>query len=124
MRSLANFVYCIALLLMPVWSQNPPQSTQELLANAKQVYIQEGPTTALPKFEEALKRFRTEKDRHGEALSLGYVANCYRKLENLDKALEYGQQALHMKEELGDRDEIGKTHNQLGLYLLGTSELS
>ncbi len=59
--------------------------------------------------------FQADKDRHAEAIVLGYIANCQRKLENLDKALEFAQQALHMKDELGDRDEIGKTHNQLGL---------
>ena len=59
--------------------------------------------------------FQADKDRHGEAIVLGFIANCQRKLENLDKALEFAQQALRMKEELGDRDEIGKTHNQLGL---------
>lgn len=112
---LAKSVCCVALLSVPGWSQNAPVSTEDLLANAKQVYIQEGPKEALPKFEEVLKRSQAEKDRHGEAISLGYIANCYRKLENLDKALEFGQQALHMKEELGDRDEIGKTHNQIGL---------
>jgi len=115
MRAIAKYVACIGLLVTASWAQDAQPSVQEVLTKAKQLYTQEGPKPALPEFEEALKMFRASKDRHGEAVVLGYIANCYRKLENLDKALEFAQQALHMKEELGDRDEIGKTHNQLGL---------
>src|SRR6202158_2357772 len=116
MRTIAKLVcYCgIALLSVTAWPQDAP-SAHERLAKAKQMYTQEGPKAALPEFEEALKMFKANKDRHGEAVVLGYIANCQRKLENLDKALELAQRALQMKEELGDRDEIGKTHNQLGL---------
>ena len=118
MRALAKYVCCIPLLVCPLAAQGTQpsaQSFQELLAKGKQAYTQEGPKVALPEFEEALKMFRISHDRHGEAVTLGYIANCHRKLENLDKALEFAQQALTMKQDLGDRDEIGKTHNQLGL---------
>ena len=117
MRTIAKFVCCcgIALLSVTAWPQDAYPSAQERLTKAKQLYTQEGPKAALPEFEEALKMFQANKDRHSEAIVLGYIANCQRKLENLDKALEFAQQALHMKDELGDRDEIGKTHNQLGL---------
>jgi CHAT domain-containing protein/Tfp pilus assembly protein PilF len=114
MLGLIKFVFCVALLAGMAAAQNV-QPVQDLLAKAKQTYTHEGPKAALPQFEEALKTFRTSKDRHGEAIALGYIANCHRKLENLDKALQFAQLALHMKEDLGDRDEIGKTHNQLGL---------
>ncbi len=117
MRTIAKLVcYCgLALLCVMAWTQEARPSPQERLTKAKQLYTQEGPKAALPEFEEALKMFQANKDRHGEAVVLGYIANCQRKLENLDKALDFAQQALHMKEELGDRDEIGKTNNQLGL---------
>src|SRR6266567_7408686 len=117
MRTSVRFAcYCgIALLSVTAWPQDVHPSAQERLTKGKQLYTQEGPKAALPEFEEALKMFKANKDRHGEAIVLGYIANCQRKLENLDKALEFAQQALHMKEELGERDEIGKTHNQLGL---------
>jgi CHAT domain-containing protein/Tfp pilus assembly protein PilF len=117
MRTIVRFVCCcgIALLSVTAYPQDAQPSAQQRLTKAKQLYTQEGPKAALPEFEEALKLFRSDHDRHGEAVVLGYIANCQRKLENLDKALEFAQQALHMKEELGDRDEIGKTHNQLGL---------
>src|SRR6266516_5262533 len=117
MRTIAKFVCCcgIALLSVTAWPQDAHPSAQERLTTAKQLYTQEGPKAALPEFEEALKMFQADKDRHGEAIVLGFIANCQRKLENLDKALEFAQQALRMKEELGDRGEIGNTQNQLGL---------
>src|SRR6058998_3854007 len=117
MHSIAQCVCCLILLTGTALSQTATPSTpaQELLTKGKQLYTQEGPKAALPQFEEAIKMFRSSNDRHGEAVTLGYIANCHRKLEDLDNALEFAQQALYMKEELGDRDEVGKTHNQLGL---------
>jgi CHAT domain-containing protein/Tfp pilus assembly protein PilF len=117
MRTVAKFVCCcgMALLSLTAWPQDARPSAQERLTRAKQLYTQEGPKAALPEFEETLKMFQADKDRNGEAIVLGYIANCQRKLENLDKALDFALQSLRMKEELGDRDEIGKTHNQLGL---------
>ena len=115
MRAIIELVLSLSVLACTSAAQDAQPSAQNLLATAKQAYTQDGPKAALPQFEEALKMFRAGKDHHGEAVTLGYVANCYRKLEDLDKALEFAQQALHMKEELNDRDEIGKTHNQLGL---------
>jgi len=115
MRASVKSVCCVVLLACVASGQNKPPSAQDLIAKGKELYTKEGPNAALPEFEEALRIFQAGKDRHGEAVTLGYIANCYRKLENLDKAVEFAQQALHMKEELGDRDEIGTTHNQLGL---------
>jgi CHAT domain-containing protein/Tfp pilus assembly protein PilF len=117
MPRLAKFAPCLVLITSACWAQgNPPQArTEALLADGKQLYIQEGPKAALAPFEEALKQFRSDHDRHGEAVVLGYIANCQRKLGNLDKALEFAQHALRMKEELGDRGEAGNTHNQIGL---------
>ena len=116
MRTIAKFVCCcgVALLSVTAWPQDAHPSAQERLTKAKQLYTQEGPKAALPEFEEALKMFQANKDRRSEAIVLGYIANCQRKLENLDKALEFAQQALHMKDELGDRDEIGKTKGFVG----------
>jgi CHAT domain-containing protein/Tfp pilus assembly protein PilF/predicted negative regulator of RcsB-dependent stress response len=115
MSAFIKFVFCVIFLACTAVAQTARPPAQDLLTKAKQVYTQEGPKGALPIFEDALKIFRGSKDRHGEAITLGYIANCYRKLEDLDKALDFAQQALRMKEELGDRDEIGNTHNQLGL---------
>ena len=118
MPAIAKCTFCVFGLATALWSQTvaaPPFQAEGLLAKAKQLYTQEGPKAALPPFQEALKIFRLNADRHGEAITLGYVANCQRKLGNLDQALELAQQALRMKQDLGDRGEIGNTHNQLGL---------
>src|SRR5262249_42042085 len=87
----------------------------DLLAAARQTYTQEGPSAALPQFEKVLAIYRSSQDRRNEAVTLGYIANCHRKLGNLREALDAGRKALAMKEALGDRAEVGKTHNQLGL---------
>lgn len=116
MRSLSKCIPGMVLFAAVAWPQAvTPNPAKDLLENGKQLYTQEGPKAALPKFEEALKFFRSNGDRRNEAISLGYIANCHRKLGNLDLALGFAQQALHMKQDLGDRGEIGKTHNQLGL---------
>jgi CHAT domain-containing protein/Tfp pilus assembly protein PilF/predicted negative regulator of RcsB-dependent stress response len=115
MSAFIKFVFCMILSACTAAAQTARPPAQDLLTKAKQVYSQDGPKGALPIFEDALKISRGSKDHHGEAITLGYIANCYRKLEDLDKALDFAQQALRMKEELGDRDEIGNTHNQLGL---------
>lgn len=115
MRAIVTIMFCVPLLASASAAQGAQPSAPDLLTKAKQTYTQDGPKAALPLFETALTVFKASKDRQGEAVTLGYIANCYRKLEDLDKALEFAQQTLHMKEDLGDRDEIGKTHNQLGL---------
>lgn len=114
MRGLVQFVCCASFVWMAAAQSGTP-SAEDLLSRGKQLYTQDGPKAALPELESALEQFRAKNDLHGEAVALGYIANCYRKLENLDKALEIAQQALQIKESLGDADEIGKTHNQLGL---------
>ncbi len=116
MPVIAKYACCLTMLACASWPQSPPTpSAQELLSGGKQLYTQNGPKEALHQFEEALRLFRANNDRHGEAITLGYVATCYRRLEELDKALGFAQQALQIKEELGDRGEVGTTHNQLGL---------
>lgn len=95
-------------------STDSPRADQ-LLAEARETYTQQGPEEALPQFEKALAMFRDAHDARGEAVTLGYVANCLRRVGKLAQALELGQKALAAKEKLGDRSEIGKTHNQLGL---------
>jgi CHAT domain-containing protein/Tfp pilus assembly protein PilF len=109
-----KYICCIALAAL-VWAENAQPSPQDRLTRARQLYTQEGPKAALPEFEKALEMFQTGKDRQGESVTLGYIANCHRKLGDLDKALDFAQRALQMKREVGDRDEIGKTYNQLGL---------
>jgi len=91
------------------------QKGSDLLAHARRLYSEEGPRVAFPEFEKALAVFRQEKDRKGEAITLGLIGNCYKKFGDHAKALDYLQRALTMKRELGDRPEEGKTLSNLGL---------
>lgn len=90
-------------------------SAAQVLARAREFYAQQGPTAALPEFERALALFRREQDRHGEAIVLGHIGNCYKRLGDLPRALDHLQRALAMKRDLGDRLEEGKTLSHLGL---------
>ena len=117
METGAKLALCLLFLVAICQPQatGPTASPQDLLAEGKKLYTQEGPKAALPRFQTALEIFRLQNDRRNEAITLGYIANCQRKLGNLDQALDFAQQALRMKEDLGDRGEAGNTHNQLGL---------
>jgi len=91
------------------------ESAEAILAKGRQVYSQQGPQSALPLYERALDLYRKAGNRHSEAIVLGYIGNCYKRLGDLPRALEYLKQALAMKRELGDRLEEGKTLSHLGL---------
>lgn len=111
-----RYVWALLLVARGAAAQTEaPFRADDLLAKAKQAYTQEGPAAALPQFEQALTTYQTANDQRNEAVTLGYLANCHRRLGNLNQALDLARRALAMKERLGDRGEIGKTHNQLGL---------
>jgi CHAT domain-containing protein/Tfp pilus assembly protein PilF len=107
----------VVLLLARANAAQSDSSTQadDLLAQAKQSYTQQGPTVALPQFERALAIYQGATDEKNAAKTLGYIANCQRKLGNLEQALTLAKTAMALKEKLGDHNEIGNTHNQLGL---------
>jgi CHAT domain-containing protein/Tfp pilus assembly protein PilF len=87
----------------------------EALARARTLYTEEGPSAALPAYLDALELYRAAGDRGGEAITLGLVGNCHKRLGDYDQALELLGQALEMKRALGDRLEEGKTLSHLGL---------
>jgi CHAT domain-containing protein/Tfp pilus assembly protein PilF len=95
-----------------------------VLVHARELYSTEGARAALPEFEKALALFRKEGDRKNEAITIGLIGNCYKRLGEHDKALEFLQKALTMKRELGDRLEEGKTLNNIGLFYWETSQYS
>ena len=96
-------------------SNAPTTKASDVLARARKLYSEEGARIALPEFEKALALFREQKDRKGEAITLGLIGNCYKRLGELGRALDFLQRALAMKRELGDRVEEGKTLSHLGL---------
>lgn len=91
------------------------ETADDVLRNARSTYEERGPRAALPEYEEALRLFRLEGDRSGEAITLGYIGNCYKRFGELERARELLEAALSMKRELGDRAEEAKTLNHLGL---------
>ena len=110
----------IVFLTTTVCIFTPPNAAQaissdEALAHAKLTYAQQGAKLALPEFEQALASFQRTRDKHGEAVVTGLIGNCYKKLGDYSKALQFLNDALRMKRELGDRLEEGKTLSHLGL---------
>jgi CHAT domain-containing protein/Tfp pilus assembly protein PilF len=91
------------------------KSADDVLARAREIYVEEGPNEALPVYEQALALYREAGDRLGEAITLGYIGNCSKRQGDYDRALEQLGRALAMKRELGDRLEEGKTLSHLGL---------
>jgi CHAT domain-containing protein/Tfp pilus assembly protein PilF len=90
-------------------------TADELLAHAKSIYSSTGPSAALPEYEKALAAYRALENRHGEAITLGLIGNCYKHLGDRDRALDFLGRALKIKQELGDRLEEGKTISNIGL---------
>jgi CHAT domain-containing protein/tetratricopeptide (TPR) repeat protein len=113
-RIWAGFVVALALGGAGAFAQ-AQKTAEQILADARETVFKEGPRPALPELERALAIYRESHDRHGEAVTLGYIGFCYRQLAEYPKALEYLQRSLAMKQELGDRLEEGKSLNFLGL---------
>jgi CHAT domain-containing protein/Tfp pilus assembly protein PilF len=90
-------------------------SLDDALAHAKLTYSQQGAKAALPEYQQVLESFQKAGDRHGEAITIGLIGNCYKRLGDYPKALTFLNQALQMKRELHDRPEEGKTLSHLGL---------
>jgi len=106
----------LALILVPgVVLGTESEAADALLAQARELYVQEGPAAALPVYEQALALYRQQDDRLGEAITLGLIGNCHKRLGDYDRAGELLDQALAMKRQLGDRLEEGKTLSHLGL---------
>jgi CHAT domain-containing protein/tetratricopeptide (TPR) repeat protein len=102
--------------------QTPVEKQGDALAHARQIYTEQGARLALPEFERALTLYQASGDRHGEAVTLGLIGNCYKRLGDSSKALELLGKALAMKQELGDRLEEGKTLNNIGLVYWDLAE--
>ena len=90
-------------------------SAQQVLDHAKEIYRTQGPRSALPEYQQALALSASPKIVTGKPFSLGLIGNCYKRFGEFPKALEYLNQALSMKEALGDQLEQAKTQSHLGL---------
>ncbi|MFN7986954.1 MAG: CHAT domain-containing protein [Thermoanaerobaculia bacterium] len=103
----------VSVLALPAAGATAP--LPDPLAKARAVYESDGPAAALPLLEQALADCRVSGDRRCEAIALGMVGNCHKRLGHLDEALDLLKQALARKRELGDRLEEGKALSHLGL---------
>lgn len=92
-----------------------PKDANELLARGREVAFTQGPRAALPLLKQALPQFRAAHDRHGEAVTLGYMGYCYEELADYSEALVLLNQSLNLKKQLGDSREVAKTLNIFGL---------
>lgn len=92
-----------------------PSTTDAQLEQARAVYEQAGAKAALPQFEAVLTGYRAEGNRRGEAITLGLIGNCHKRLGDRTRALDLLSRALEMKRELGDEEEVGRTLSHLGL---------
>src|SRR5215813_3895522 len=96
-------------------SGSPAEKAADVLANSQRLYRQTGPKEALPEFERALALFQKDSDKKNEAITIGFIGNCYKRFGDFPKAEEFLQRALSMKRALGDRLEEGRTLSHLGL---------
>ena len=110
----AHTALVVLAVVIPAAAQNGT-TADELLAHAKSVYSSTGASAALPEYEKALAAYRTLENRHGEAITLGLIGNCYKHLGDRTRALDFLGRALKIKQELGDRLEEGKTISNIGL---------
>jgi CHAT domain-containing protein/Tfp pilus assembly protein PilF len=106
-----------AALSLGAMGQSTPSSSAsaDAIEAAQKIYNQEGPRAALPALQHLLIRFRESGDRKDEGITLGMLANCYRRLDEFPRALDFAQRGLALKEQVGDVDEQGRSYNQLGL---------
>ena len=110
---------CIAVLCSSVVGvsadDNPADDPTAVKDRAYEIYDNTGPREALPVFEQALELYREVGDRSGEAITLGLIGNCHKRLGDYPLALDYHDRALTLKRELGDRREEGRTLSHIGL---------
>jgi len=85
------------------------------LTEVVELYRQEGPAAAVPEFERLLQKFRASGDRKNEAIVLGQIGDCHRRLGNFEQARDRLDQALALSRDLGDQLQEGKTLNVYGL---------
>jgi len=110
----------LAMLSISATAQDKQSAADKLFEEAKalrQKRTVESMRKAIDKFEAALKLYREDNNRNGEALSLSYIGWDYYLLGELQKALEYYEQALTLKREIGDRSGEAKTLSTIcGIY--------
>ena len=103
---------------------NSSDAAAKALNEGLQLYQQgtaEAKTSAIAKYEEALKLYREAGDRGMEATTLNNIGLVYSQLGEKQKALEYYSQSLPLTRAVGDRGgealtltSIGQVYSELG----------
>jgi Uncharacterized protein conserved in bacteria len=103
---------------------NSSDAAETVFEEGLQLYQQgtvEAKRSAIVKYEEALKLYRSVGDRPGEASTLNNIAFVYSKLGEKQKALEYYSQSLTLSRAVSDRPgealnlyNIGLVYAELG----------
>jgi tetratricopeptide (TPR) repeat protein len=111
----ASLLSIVLVICIPDRLEAASTDTEQLLAEAEQLYRRDGPEQALPVFEELSNAFRISGDKQGEARAISYIGEIYWRLGDYQQAGDYLEQALAMMRDEGDRLQQGKTLNVLGL---------
>src|SRR6476659_2788931 len=96
-RPLRVVVFLILVLAVRSACRADDGSADQILAHAKALYSQQGPKEALPEYERALAAYRQADNKLGEAITIGFIGNCYKRLGDYPKALEMLNASLSMK---------------------------
>ncbi len=113
-----TFCLLMALALQFAMQQKAFPDTagaEEQLKAAEQVYRQQGPEAAMPRFEQLRDDFQVSGDTDSKATAIRFIGEIYWRLGEFDKADTNLQMALTMKRDSGDRLQEGKILNVLGL---------
>ncbi|MGL5065867.1 MAG: tetratricopeptide repeat protein [Microcoleus sp.] len=97
---------------------NSSEAADKVFAEAKKLYEQgtkEALTSAIAKYEEALKLYRSAGNRAKEAVTLNNIGLAYNNLGEKQKALDYYNQSLPLSRAAGDRSVEAVTLNNIGL---------
>ncbi|XZN98457.1 MAG: CHAT domain-containing protein [Microcoleus sp.] len=97
---------------------NSSEAAQKLYEEAEKLYYQgtkEALTSAIAKYEEALKLYRSAGDRLQETITLNNIGFVYSNLGEQQKALDYYNQSLPLSRAIGDRRVEATTLNNIGL---------
>ena len=120
----AVVAFSLVALLTPSSSRGQDAPADDALAHARATYAKRGPKAALHEYEAVLDGYRRTHDVRGEAITIGLIGNCYKRLGEYPKALNLLTKALELKREIHDRAEEGRTLSHLGLVYWEQGEYS
>ncbi|MCU0545447.1 MAG: tetratricopeptide repeat protein [Oscillatoriaceae cyanobacterium Prado104] len=101
------------------------EAADKIYEEAEKLYEQgtkEALTSAIAKYEEALKLYRETGDRAKQAVALNSIGLVYSELGEQQKALAYLNQSLPLSQEAGDRKQAAITLNNIGFVYSNLGE--